>query len=64
VLAGWYHTVTEHERSGTVGAADDPWHAAAGAPSSSGKARAYLSLTPRDVALRQVGAAAPAAQSA
>jgi hypothetical protein len=24
VLAGWYHTVTEQERSGTAGAADDP----------------------------------------
>jgi hypothetical protein len=50
VLAGWYHTVTEHDRSGTAGSDADPWHAAARAPSSTGPASADLSRTPPDVA--------------
>jgi hypothetical protein len=62
-LAGWYQTVTEHERCGTSDDDDDPWHAAASTTSRHGVASADRSRTPPDVALRHVGAA-PAAQSA
>jgi hypothetical protein len=64
LLAGWYHTITEQERRGTADAGGLPWQAAASDTPRTEASSARAGRTRADVALRQAGAAAPAAQSA